>query len=291
MVTESRRGHSDGGKRARFADRALVALIRAAEAGAAAAAEELAQRFLAGNDVERDEGQALHWFSVGARLGDADAQNNFGTMLLNGIGCEADAVAAVPWYRASAEQGNAVAQFNLGLRYLHGDGVDLDDHAAGDWIAQSAAQGYVPAIGQLGTIYRFGRGTEPDLLQAAQLHLAAAQAGDVTSHGNLSDYWSELTAIALAGSREAAFDLCRMYGQGLGVEADPALCWGWIRWAHRDCDPMPEGAARSDSLDSDVERAFGLFRDTLDGSVRRRGEARIRALRSRNSKSSVVGLD
>lgn len=260
-------------RRSRSTDAAVASLIRAAEAGAAEAAQELGDRYREGDGVEQSDSLAVRWYSVGARLGDAQAQNNLGSMLLNGIGCDADAVAAVPWYRASAEQGNAVAQFNLGLRYLHGSGVEPDDRTAGDWIARAAGQGFTDAIGELGTLFRFGRGTEPDLLQAAQLHMAAAQAGDATSHGNLSDYRGDLIDLALAGNREAAFDLSRMYDWGLGGEKSPALCWAWVRWAHERCAPMPEHAARIDDLDEEVTEAFRLFGAALTKEVRGRGDA------------------
>lgn len=254
-------------------NRAVIKLIRAAEAGAGEAAQELGDRYREGNGVEKSESQALHWYAVGAKLGDAVAQNNLATMLLNGIGCQADEEAAVPWYRASAEQGNAVAQFNLGLRYLHGSGVEPDDRAAFEWIAASAEQGYVDAIGQLGTLHRFGRGIEPDLLQASQLHMAAAQAGDATSHGNLSDYRGELIDMALGGHREAAFDLCRMYDWGLGGEKDPALCWAWIHWAQTGCAAMKPEESRTADLDTEVAEAFGFFQKALDTQTRARGDA------------------
>ncbi len=122
-----------------------------------------------------------------------------------------------------AEQGNAVAQYNLGIRYLHGSGLEADDRMAFEWLAKSAAQGYVEAVGELGTLYRFGRGAARDLLAAAELHIAAAEQGDPTSHGNLSDYHAELVAMAIEGNREAAFDLMRIYQSGLGVDKDPSL--------------------------------------------------------------------
>jgi TPR repeat protein len=261
-------------------DPAVAALVQAAESGAAEAAQALGDSYREGKDVEQSDALALHWYAVGARLGDAQAQNNLGSMLLNGIGCEREAEGAVHWYRASAEQGNAVAQFNLGLRYLHGDGVEQDDRTAGYWIGKAAVQGYIDAVGELGTLFRFGRGTAPDLLQAAQLHMEAAEEGDATSHGNLSDYRGELIDLALAGNREAAFDLSLMYHRGLGGETDQPLCWAWIKWAHKGCRAMPEGAARIDELDATVEDAYTFFRAVTDTQTRRQGEALFRTLRA-----------
>lgn len=254
-------------------DPAVAALIRAAEAGTAEAAQGLGDRYREGDGVKQSDALALHWYTVGANLGDAGAQNNLGSMLLNGIGCNVDEQAAVAWYRASAEQGHAVAQFNLGLRYLHGSGVEPDDRIAGEWIAKSAAQGYLDAVGELGTLFRFGRGIEPDLLQAAQLHIAAARDGDATSHGNLASYQPELIALALEGNREAAFDLCLMYDGGLGGKKNPALCWAWIRWAHDGCPPLAEEDTRTVDLDEEVAKAFSFFQKVLEADVKQHGES------------------
>lgn len=260
-------------------DPAIACLLQAAMAGAGEAAAELGDRYREGRGTARNERLALRWYGAGARLGDAEAQNNYGSMLLNGAGCRSDTVGAVPWFRASAEQGNAVAQFNLGIRYLHGSGVEANDRMAFEWLAKSAAQGYVDAIGELGTLFRFGRGTARNLLAAARLHIDAAEQGDATSHGNLCDYCEDLVAMALAGSREAAFDLMRIYQSGLGVERDASLCWMWIRHAHdllarkRLCDGLDE------DLDADIAEAFRFFRSALDPAIRRRGDARLRKLK------------
>lgn len=259
-------------------DPVIASLIQRAMAGAGAAAAELGDRYREGNGIAPNEELTLHWYAVGARLGDAEAQNNYGSMLLNGAGCPADEAAAVPWYRASAEQGNAVAQYNLGIRYLHGSGVEADDRTAFEWLARSANQGYVDAIGELGTLYRFGRGTARDLLAAARLHVAAAEQGDCTSQGNLSDYHEELVAMAIDGNREAAFDLMRMYQSGLGVARDLALCWAWIHRAHDLYKARVGTEGNDDELDADIAEAFRFFRAALAPAVRKRGEARLREL-------------
>ena len=225
-------------------DPAIVGLVQTAQAQAAVEALELGERYRTGEGEPLDEQQALRWFGIGARLGNAAAQNNFGTMLLNGVGCPPDELAALHWFRAAAEQGHAVAQFNLGNRYLIGKVVEQDDRMAGDWFARSATQGHLPALCELGTLFRLGRGTDQDILQAAQLHLAAASGGHEGARCQLSAYLDELELMAYWGNREAAFDLHRAHAEGLCAAKSPALGWAWLRWAAEKCGPMPAAEVR-----------------------------------------------
>ncbi len=48
---------------------------------------------------------------------------------------------ALKWYRMAAKQGEARAQYNLGLMYANGQGVPQDYVQAYFWISLSAAQG------------------------------------------------------------------------------------------------------------------------------------------------------
>ncbi len=88
-----------------------------------------------------------------AEQGDAKAQNNLGTMYEAGTGVQRDNDEAVKWYTKSAEQGNALAQSNLGAMYANGKGVPQDYKLAYKlaygWFSLSAAQG-----NDIGTVYR-----------------------------------------------------------------------------------------------------------------------------------------
>ena len=229
----------------------IATLVQEANSGVAEAARELGERYRLGRDVEVDDAHAQHWYSLAAELGDAPSQ------------------------------------YAIGMRYLNGSGLSQDDRLGGDWIAKSAAQGYIDAIGELGTMFRLGRGIEADLLQAAQLHLAAAKQGDRKSQGQLADYADDLMELALSGNREAAFDLCCMYDWGLGVEQNPPLSWAWIKWALHGCQPMPDGMARLEDLDLEVASAHDLFKSVLDAKVRKQGEVAFRALHTARAGKSA----
>ena len=247
-------------------------LLSSAENGDVAAQLEMARRFREGDGVSENLEASMHWYQKAAEAGDPDAMNDLGSMILNGSGCAANPELSVPWFEKAAEQGNAVAQFNLGLRYLHGSGVAQDDRMARNWIAQSAKQDYPEALGELGTLFRFGRGTERDLVQACELHIRAARMGDSVAHGNLSGYQDELVEMALAGNRQVASALSRMYSGGLGVEKDAAKEWAWLRWAHDGCDPLEDNEACSTEINSDVADAFRFYLRELDETIRNVGE-------------------
>lgn len=173
----------------------------------------------------------------------------------------------------------ATVQFILGNCFLQGRGVEQDDRAAGDWLAKAAVQGYSPAQREFGALFQLGRGTERDLLQAAQLHLAAASAGDALAEDHLLEYRDELVAMALTGNREAAFDLHRIHAEGFGAPSSPALGWAWIRWAHECCPPMQEGRARCEDLDVKVEAVYRFFEAATGSQNRTIGNVEFRAFK------------
>ena len=73
-----------------------------------------------------------------AEAGDAAAQNNLGVKYDKGQGALKDQKEAVKWYRKAAAQGNAFAQNNLGYAYGKGEGVPKDDVAAYAWYSLGA---------------------------------------------------------------------------------------------------------------------------------------------------------
>ena len=79
-----------------------------------------------GLGIPADPSQAIVWFQKAAEAGNAAAQNNLGYCYKHGHGVGADLVAAVTWYRKSAQQGDVNAQVWLGYCYDTGTGVLKD---------------------------------------------------------------------------------------------------------------------------------------------------------------------
>jgi hypothetical protein len=92
------------------------------------------------------------------------------------------------------------------------------------------------------------------------------------AHGNLSGYQDELVEMALAGNRQVASALSRMYDGGLGVEKDQTKMWAWLRWAHDGCDPLEENEAWSAEINRDVADAFEFYLPVLDETIPMVGE-------------------
>ena len=76
-----------------------------------------------------------------AEQGNAVAQFNLGRMYALGDDVPKDNVEAVKWYRKAAEQGNADAQTCLGVQYYRGFGVPRDLVQAHAWFNVAAAVG------------------------------------------------------------------------------------------------------------------------------------------------------
>ena len=81
-----------------------------------------------------------------AEAGNAAAQNNLGLMYDNGTGVAQDYAAAVSWYRTAADQGYAKAQYNLGLMNAKGQGVPQDYVQAHKWLNLGATSGDADAV-------------------------------------------------------------------------------------------------------------------------------------------------
>ena len=92
---------------------AIEELKAKAEAGEAAAQEELGRRYEEGTGVPKDSDQALTWFAQAAMKGNCSSQTRMGDYF-NSEAVPEDPVAAAGWYRKAAEQGGPWAQFNSG---------------------------------------------------------------------------------------------------------------------------------------------------------------------------------
>ena len=75
-------------------------------------------------------GQEISDLRTQAEQGNAATQYLFGWRYINGRGVEKDDVEAVRWWTLAAEQGNLSAQLTLAVRYDNGEGVVQDQAEA-----------------------------------------------------------------------------------------------------------------------------------------------------------------
>jgi TPR repeat protein len=92
-----------------------------------------------------------------ANEGSAAAQNNIATMYHAGQGVPRSDTIATQWLLKSAANGNADAQYSLGLSYASGDVVPRDDAQAAAWYLKAANQGNTAAQSMLGLAYYKGQ--------------------------------------------------------------------------------------------------------------------------------------
>jgi len=76
--------------------------------------------------VPKDYAEAMKWFSLAARQGNANAQERLGIMYENARGVPKDYAEAMKWFSLAARQGNANAQERLGIMYENGLSVLQD---------------------------------------------------------------------------------------------------------------------------------------------------------------------
>lgn len=114
-------------------------------------------------------------FLVAAKSGHIDSQYNLGIMYEKGIGTNKNEKEALVWYTKAAEQGNALAQFNLGVLYENGKGTAIDCAKANKWYRKSSLQRDGFAIGNLGMLYIRGQGVKENKVAGMALLLLSTK--------------------------------------------------------------------------------------------------------------------
>ena len=161
----------------RYAE-ALPLMKRAAELGHPLAQTALAFMYQYGNGVEKDQKQAMFWFSEVAGQGNAVGQWLLGSTYERGEGFPADYEKAMFWYRKAAEQGNARGQWYIGHMYEDGKGVAQDYDEAMRWYLKSAEQGDPYAYFSMGKMYEDGVGVPQDFAKAREWYIKIYNAGN-----------------------------------------------------------------------------------------------------------------
>jgi hypothetical protein len=118
---------------------ALKSWLPLANEGSAAAQNNIATMYHAGQGVPRSDTIATQWLLKSAANGNADAQYSLGLSYASGDVVPRDDAQAAAWYLKAANQGNAAAQSMLGLAYYKGQGVTRDSVTAYMWVALGVA--------------------------------------------------------------------------------------------------------------------------------------------------------
>ena len=93
------------------------------------------------DSAHMDLGKSVHYYRAAADAGDAAAQNNLGEFFETGRGVAQDTASAFSWYARAAAAGFPPAQLNLARLYAAGTGVARDLATARLWAERARSQG------------------------------------------------------------------------------------------------------------------------------------------------------
>ena len=229
-------------------------LIKKANEGDAKSQYELANCYLDGDGVKRNEYNAALYARMSADQNYPEGMHLFGYLLFNGTGVSQNQAEATEWWLKAAEQGYAKAQYNLALCYGKGEGVEQSYEKAAEWWLKAAEQGDVDAQFNLGACYENGKGVEQSYEKAAEWYRKAAEQGYDVAQNNLAfcyengegveqnyekaaEWWLK---AAEQGYANAQYNLGVCYSNGYGVEQNYEKAVMWYSKAAEQGDDLAQ---------------------------------------------------
>lgn len=129
-----------------------------------------------GRGVERNDVEAVRYFSMAAEQGHAASKGWLGVLYQAGRGgLPVDPRRAAELYQAASDGGDVAATTNLGSLYRDGRGVEQSDAKAVALFRQAADRGFAAAQRNLAAMYETGRGVPQDPAEAVRLYKLAAE--------------------------------------------------------------------------------------------------------------------
>ncbi|HEX2578804.1 MAG TPA: tetratricopeptide repeat protein [Rhabdochlamydiaceae bacterium] len=157
----------------------------AVEKGFVKAYSLLADCYLSGRGVAKNESHGIGLLRLGAAFGDTNAQFTFGLYTKLGLIVDQDYAAGYRWLKKAADGGHKNAQCNVAMCYELGQGVEQNEKEAFFWYKKAAEQGHPYARYKLGTLYEEGRGVEQDIHEAVKWYKLAADQGNADAKKKL----------------------------------------------------------------------------------------------------------
>jgi localization factor PodJL len=154
------------------------ALRSAAASGDARAQFIVAGRYLDGQGVAQDFGEAFAWYRQAAARGLAPAQYRLATLYELGKGVAADPVQALTWYERAALGGNVKAMHNAAVLLAGDKAGPADFDRAFRWFKAAAERGFADSQFNLAILYERGLGTPPSAEEAYVWYSLSARQGD-----------------------------------------------------------------------------------------------------------------
>lgn len=149
------------------------------------AAVEMAEMYLLGEGVEKDENKALELYVKAAELQNPQAQYFLGKRSYEET--SPNYKDAFAWFSNAAEQGYAPAQYMTGYMLLQGQGTGQSYKLAVDFFTKAADQDYASAQYVLGQMYWKGLGVKKNIKTGRSWLEKAAANGNASAQAFLAD--------------------------------------------------------------------------------------------------------
>jgi len=251
-------------------DQAFYLVSQAATQDYGPAEDELGRMYLDAQIYDK----ALGWFQRAAQAGNAAAEDDLGYAYRYGYGTAVNDAQALRWYTAAAAQGNNDATVSLGSMVQYGEGVPQDFGRAMRYYQVAAARGDDAAIYNIGWMYEMGAGVTRNYGAAMQYYLRCAKDGFPEAETGISHMYSDGLGVpqsdaisfawavkaAIAGDAGGEYDVGWSYEYGKGVQTDINNALHWYQ----------RSAGQGDS---DAEYSLGHFYETGEGVEQNDAEA------------------
>lgn len=202
--------------------------------GFAEAYLNLANIYLDGIGVSKDESKAIEYLNKGVANGYYECYNTLGSCYMHGLGVTSNMTKAFEYFKLAAEKGNPKGNYNLALCYQLGYGTSVNYFNAAKYYQKAADQRIAVAETNLGNMYEWGQGVTKNLAKAFELYENAAQDGDPSGYTNMGRMYHEglyvakdinkaviyYTKAADLGNYGGIINLAMLYQTGAGVPLD-----------------------------------------------------------------------
>ena len=179
-------------------------LAMLANQGNAGAQTALGLKYLDGDGVAQNDGEAARWFERAAAQNQPVAEYRLGTLYERGRGVKADPAKATHWYDLAAKNGNRKAMHNLAVAFAEGAGEKKDFSQAARWFSQAANLGLADSQFNLAVLYERGLGVPQSLVDAYKWYAIAASQGDTESKARIEALATQLSAEEKSAAQKAA---------------------------------------------------------------------------------------
>lgn len=230
-------------------------LKKAADAGRAMSAHNLAYRYEQGIQVNVDELAAVHYYEIGIEGGVSMSANNLANMYIDGRGVRYNPNKAMELYQDAIDMDdNMYGYYNIGNELYKGQHVQRDVPTAVKYLEKALELGMSEACVVLGEIYYSGYGVPIDKAKTIYYLTKGREMENPTCINNLAYCYEEGIGVdknegkaidlyyeaAVKGSVDGEYNLARCYFFGIGDDINDDQAFYWIKQAIEHGHPQAE---------------------------------------------------